>query len=55
VIETGLLSKKKNNGLVITGVVGKRLNESIKIALYWIKSSFEKVNNLFLVKKNKIK
>lgn len=44
-VETSrLYSSNENNSLVLTGLVGQSLKESVEIALNWIQSFSNKVN-----------
>lgn len=44
VIETSRLYSSNKNSLVLTGLVGQTLRESVDIALNWIQSFTDKVN-----------
>lgn len=56
VIETSKVKAKSvNNQLVITGLAGQTLKESIKIAINWIQSFDKKVNYYFYFDLNVVK
>lgn len=51
VIETSKLSSRNKNNLVLTGLAGQSLNESVKIAFNWTQLFAKKVIFNYSIKK----